>query len=72
MEESICFACGEVMDSQKLVYVWGYDMYEEIQYIDSIYRGRYPGEAGLLPLGEPDSKDADKAIAIATNSLGSA
>jgi HEPN domain-containing protein len=44
----------------------------EIQYIDSIYRGRYPGEAGLLPLGEPDSKDADKAIAIATRALGSA
>ena len=37
----------------------------DIQFIDSIYRGRYPGEAGLLPLGEPSQNDAERAIEIA-------
>lgn len=41
-----------------------------IEYIDSIYRGRYPGEAGLLPLGDPGSEDARRAIEIARNLLG--
>jgi HEPN domain-containing protein len=36
-----------------------------IDYIDSIYRGRYPGEAGLLPLGDPREEDARRAIEIA-------
>lgn len=43
---------------------------EAIEYIDSIYRGRYPGEAGLLPLGDPGEKDARRAIAIARSFLG--
>jgi len=38
---------------------------EEIVFIDSIYRGRYPAEAGLLPLGEPSKTDAEKAVRIA-------
>lgn len=38
---------------------------EEIVFIDSIYRGRYPAEAGLLPLGEPLEEDAKKAVDIA-------
>jgi len=38
---------------------------EEIIFIDSIYRGRYPAEAGLLPLGEPSKADAAKAARIA-------
>ena len=38
---------------------------EDIIFIDSIYRGRYPGEEGLLPLGEPNEEDAIKAISIA-------
>ena len=38
---------------------------EEIIFIDSIYRSRYPGEADLLPLGEPLKSDAEKAIDIA-------
>lgn len=38
---------------------------EEIVFIDSIYRGRYPAEAGLLPMGEPSEADAKRAVAIA-------
>jgi len=34
-------------------------------FIDAIYRGRYPAEAGLLPLGEPALQDAQKAVKIA-------
>lgn len=38
---------------------------EEIVFIDSIYRGRYPAEEGILPLGEPSKPDAEKAVKIA-------
>ena len=38
---------------------------EEITFMDSIYRGRYPAEAGLLPLGEPSEADAERGIHIA-------
>jgi len=38
---------------------------EEMVFIDSIYRGRYPAEAGLLPLGEPSKKDGERAVVIA-------
>lgn len=41
-----------------------------IDSIDSICRGRYPGEAGLLPLGDPREEDAHRAIEIARNLLG--
>jgi len=41
----------------------------DIIFIDSIYRGRYPGEAGLLPHGEPDSEDAEHAVKIASQLL---
>ena len=37
---------------------------EDITFIDSIYRSRYPGEAGLLPLGEPTEADTRRAIEI--------
>ena len=36
----------------------------ENEFIDSIYRGRSPAEAGLLPLGEPNAEDAGRACAI--------
>lgn len=38
---------------------------EEIVFIDSIYRGRYPAEAGLLPMGEPSEADVKRAVSIA-------
>jgi len=38
---------------------------EEIVFIDSIYKGRYPIETGLLPLGEPSGSDGQKAVDLA-------
>jgi len=38
---------------------------EEVVFIDNIYRGRYPAETGLLPLGEPSEAEAQKALVIA-------
>lgn len=38
---------------------------EEVIFIDSIYKGRCPGEVGLLPLGEPTKADAERAIQTA-------
>ena len=38
---------------------------EEVVLIDNIYRGRYPAETGLLPLGEPSEAEAQKAFEIA-------
>lgn len=40
---------------------------DDAVFIDSIYRGRYPAEAGLLPLGEPSESDAKRALSIADN-----
>jgi len=42
---------------------------EEMVFIDSIYRGRYPAEEGILPLGEPTKADAEKAVEIASRIL---
>jgi HEPN domain-containing protein len=38
---------------------------DTIAFIDSIYRGRYSAEQGLLPMGEPQADEAAKACAIA-------
>jgi HEPN domain-containing protein len=45
---------------------------EEIVFVENIYRGRYPVDAGLLPYGEPSRKDAEKAISLAERLLRSA
>jgi HEPN domain-containing protein len=42
---------------------------EDIVFIDSIYRGRYPAEEGLLPFKEPSANDAERALRIARRSL---
>lgn len=42
---------------------------EDIVFIDNIYRGRYPAEAGLLPLGEPTEGDTQKIVNIANHLL---
>lgn len=42
---------------------------EDVAFIDSIYRGRYPAEAGLLPEGEPDADDAHRAVRLANELL---
>jgi HEPN domain-containing protein/predicted nucleotidyltransferase len=33
-------------------------------FLNSIYKGRYPTEEGLLPHGEPSKEDAEKTIAV--------
>lgn len=40
---------------------------DEAVFLNSIYRARYPSEAGLLPQGEPLEQDAVRALAIARN-----
>ena len=40
----------------------------DIDFIDEIYRGRYPAESGLLPLGSPTRADAERAVALARQS----
>jgi HEPN domain-containing protein len=35
---------------------------EDAIFLNSIYRARYPSEAGLLPQGEPDERDAERAL----------
>jgi HEPN domain-containing protein len=42
---------------------------DDVILIDSIYRGRYPAEEGLLPLGEPNEEDAMRSINIATKTV---
>ena len=41
----------------------------DIDFLDEIYRGRYPAESGLLPLGDPAAADAKRAVALANTSL---
>jgi HEPN domain-containing protein/predicted nucleotidyltransferase len=43
---------------------------EDVVFVDSIYRGRYPAEAGLLPFGEPSPEDAARAVEIAERMIG--
>jgi len=38
---------------------------QDLTLIDAIYRGRYPAEAGLLPMGEPTAEEARTAVGIA-------
>jgi HEPN domain-containing protein len=47
-----------------------YDLSEkDVVFVDSIYRGRYPAEAGLLPQGEPDAEDAERAVTLVATLL---
>lgn len=38
---------------------------DDAVFLNSIYRGRYPTEEGLLPYGEPTREDTEKAISCA-------
>ena len=42
---------------------------DDIDFLDEIYRGRYPAESGLLPLDEPTAADAERAVTLANKSL---
>lgn len=44
---------------------------DDILFIDSIYRGRYPAEAGLLPLGSPTREEAEQSVRLAGKLLKS-
>lgn len=41
----------------------------DVDFMDEIYRGRYPAESGLLPLGSPTRDDADRALSIAKQAV---
>ena len=41
----------------------------DIDLMDEIYRGRYPAESGLLPLGTPTREDADRSVAVAQRTV---
>ena len=43
---------------------------EDAVFLSSIYRARYPSDAGLLPLGEPIEQDAERALKIAREMAG--
>ncbi len=43
---------------------------DDVDFMDSIYRGRYPAEEGLLPLKAPTRKDALRTIKIAEKIIG--
>uniref|UniRef100_A0A832A1B4 HEPN domain-containing protein n=1 Tax=Desulfacinum infernum TaxID=35837 RepID=A0A832A1B4_9BACT len=46
------------------------DLHEEdVDFLDSIYRSRYPADEGLLPLGVPTEQDARRALDAARSIL---
>ena len=50
--------------TEKLGYRIGLPI-DDAVFLNSIYKGRYPTEEGLLPQGEPTKGDAERAIAAA-------
>jgi hypothetical protein len=38
---------------------------EEVIFLNSIYRARYPSDLGLIPSGDPTELDAQKALIVA-------
>ena len=38
---------------------------DDAVYLNSVYKGRYPTEEGLLPHGEPSRVDAERAVSAA-------
>ncbi len=38
---------------------------DEAIFLNSVYRGRYPTEEGLLPRGDPTREEAGRALAAA-------
>ena len=57
-----------LIDLKNTVLNLGYEIHlsdEDAVFLNSVYRSRYPSEAGLLPSGEPTKEDAEKALNIA-------
>jgi uncharacterized protein len=44
---------------------------EDAVFLNSVYKGRYPSDEGLLPHGDPDESDSARAVAIAARVLAS-
>lgn len=42
---------------------------EELAFLNEVYRFRYPPDIGLLPGGQPDKADAERALGIAKRIL---
>ena len=42
---------------------------EDAIFLNSVYKGRYPSEEGLLPHGDPDAADGTRAVGIAARLL---
>lgn len=42
---------------------------DDLDFLDSIYRGRYPAEEGLLPLSAPGASESSRALVIAGDVL---
>jgi len=42
---------------------------DDVDFIDSVYRGRYPAEEGVLPTGEPTREEAKRIIQAVSNAL---
>lgn len=54
-----------ILDLKNMVSALGVEIpltNEEAVFLNSIYRSRYPAGLGLLPYGEPDKSDAEKAL----------
>jgi hypothetical protein len=43
---------------------------DDAVYLNSVYRGRYPKEEGLLPHGDPTEDDARRAVDVAAKAFG--
>ena len=51
---------------------WGWDTglsIDDAVFLNSVYKGRYPTEMGLLPYGEPSVEDAERAVSAARGFL---
>ena len=51
---------------------WGWDTglsMDDAVFLNSLYKGRYPTEMGLLPYGEPSVEDAERAVSAARGFL---
>jgi HEPN domain-containing protein len=57
-----------ILDLQNAVKTIGHELpidTDDAVFLNSVYRVRYPAGLGLLPMGEPTEKDAEKALHIA-------
>lgn len=42
---------------------------DDVDFIDSVYRGRYPAEEGLLPTGEPTREESERIVQAVSTAL---